>query len=859
MEGKSNLDTSVIDFLLSLDIDDEDVETIKLKLKENGYKTLQNLIADPPKSIDQLVTLVGVPLRWANKIFDALGKLGQPTGPSLVNRIKSLIKPLDFQILSSFCPFPEYSSLRFLEAMKNHIQPFVQQFKPGSLFKCMITGLRRSGKTTLTKLFVYDCLSILQEHKIFVFIFDCKTLLDGRFSDGFLPWIRQFFNCLKYYLPDEAQDYLQQFQKEYLYQLTSKFESRSSTEVDNCYGELIDSVYTLAQDFGFSQVFYVLDEFEKTFPIWSDQKGIPMVKSFNQILKVKIDDSYSQNYFLITGTDALQLAVACIGGGNDGTSLLTRCLENGRISTSGVVSFEDFAHEMKENMLEFEFPRICGVWTQFTDYGGIASYLAQVLKEKDLAELILEGVQQDFANIPRILHFKPHLKSSEDIGTVMNSIKRDFLLLLNGAKTEYLNDAVLNFSGFFRDSKACVKIATIVYGRFFDTEKLPLGLPTVLQLEINSSVLGWKIQEAVASHIETNINISQNISFFSGNTEKVHETFQKFFKIEHLDYSFLNIGQLEPNTLYFDKGIPTSQRWIQSHLPGIDAMSCNIEDNFVSVFALQIKSSKKLEKSSVDNTIFKFLAHRQYGSVLCSLINGCFNSKIKKGTLKIVLEPGSLDVTSKSYSYLKSQSNGFDSLSFTFETTNNQTYTGTVMLYILIVGSFDLRLLSQYKGIRFVWGYNQLKNFLGRSLEYLLLNKRIHVISIMPGEDPHIGQLEMNDRNYKTIKIFSDRLYKGWLSHICLNDTTVDDLKTYFTNKFNFLTTTDVHLIERESGYELKFDHTLKRRRLELLKKKKQQNKKQKYQLEESLEGEKNSHPCSESDEDSNDGDWKND
>eukprot|EP01124_Arcella_intermedia_P026136 TRINITY_DN483_c0_g5_i1.p1 TRINITY_DN483_c0_g5~~TRINITY_DN483_c0_g5_i1.p1 ORF type:complete len:1004 (+),score=211.79 TRINITY_DN483_c0_g5_i1:131-3142(+) len=95
MEGKSNLDTSVIDFLLSLDIDDEDVETIKLKLKENGYKTLQNLIADPPKSIDQLVTLVGVPLRWANKIFDALGKLGQPTEIKLAPPNGSVIKKIN--------------------------------------------------------------------------------------------------------------------------------------------------------------------------------------------------------------------------------------------------------------------------------------------------------------------------------------------------------------------------------------------------------------------------------------------------------------------------------------------------------------------------------------------------------------------------------------------------------------------------------------------------------------------------------------------------------------------------------------------------------------------------------------------
>jgi len=359
------------------------------------------------------------------------------------------------------------------------------------------------------------------------------------------------------------------------------------------------------------------------------------------------------------------------------------------------------------------------------------------------------------------LKFKPGLWEENEHTT---KIREDLILILNGFEPVNINKNIMHLTGFLKNSKLSVKIASIVYEYVF-TPSLPPGLSTLLQIEWNSSVLGWKIQETVANHIHSIIKnrslFNTTINYLAGGIDKKQDTFLEINKIEHLDYSLLHVQtELKPNILYFDMGSPSKDRWKQAHLPGIDAIAyTGIIDNSVKVVALQIKSAMNLNYSSIDNTIWRFLVHRkESGSVLRTFLSGCFSTYLD-GTLKITMTTdrnNSIDVTQISEEALKNtlQIEKFHSLNFRLCDDQKRKIEGVVDLYILVIGSFNTNILNHYPGVRFIWGLNQLSSLMGeKSLDYLKLNTRFRIISICRMELDF--DLTQYDNNYKKVTVYS--------------------------------------------------------------------------------------------------------
>jgi len=149
-------------------------------------------------------------------------------------------------------------------------------------------------------------------------------------------------------------------------------------------------VIIIASLFGFSKVFFQLDEFDR-----------------NQIFKNCINVEYSYAHFFDNWYWCLTI-ICCLYW----------------VIRIWWYMFEDFK---AEGVDPNNFCLSQDSWCTYS-YGGVGSYLACENRDKSLVYLIWEGINQDFDNITKILKFKPNLWGPNHEDTLFK-IKEDLHLI----------------------------------------------------------------------------------------------------------------------------------------------------------------------------------------------------------------------------------------------------------------------------------------------------------------------------------------------------------------------------------------------------------------------------------------------
>ena len=721
----------------------------------------------------------------------------------------------------------------FLEDIRLFEQRLYNLLTQGQL-ECMISGVRCSGKTTLMKVFVALYYKEIQAKNLFVFHFDFK--LTEKFTSVYLflqQWLETFFimaqRQISFFETSDSDEFFGQIKKEAIKIFEDSFRAVDNACVGDLYFQLIVVIRDMARSLGFKDVLFLLDEFDKTFPILEKNDGtLPFKKSFNWAIKTFLAPETEFKNVILSGTEVIQMAIAgSNGGSHDDIDLIIKKLDNRVFSTTGLVKPETF---LKTVCPDFNFPfdtytRRVTIWE---DFGGLPGYLSILAEPGEdqltiLKSKIAQGMHQDFVYFQNILHFKPHIteRTGYTLESYIKLFKGDLLQLYNG-DSDGLFLKIFNAHNvvtFVEKVKVDIRILHEVFLTTFRVDFLALPTRLLLGAEVNTAMLGWTIQDACLAYIKSiPPNINSNAKqlrlqhFYWGNDQMSSGMSEfEFYSTEALDYTVLsNQNELKPGCLYFDTGrADLDQHPRQSHLPGVDALLlCLLEQlsgiKRILIPAFQIKSGRILSLKSVYNTIFKFLFKRRAGySVLTRFICLCCKE----------IEPSSVRV------YITSQQDGIDHqeeittneelkesleapiccISFKARLKlTNQEVEGSVPIYIVVAGYFDQSVFQHYPGVHFIWGPNQLTGILGReSVDYLRRNPRFLNVSII--EDEALSRL---DPNYepKVMKILEDdhssesRFYQ-------LKNTPIEVILQYIAQEETLNFYEEVKVQEFEGGY----------------------------------------------------------
>eukprot|EP01088_Endostelium_zonatum_P019765 TRINITY_DN69_c0_g1_i13.p1 TRINITY_DN69_c0_g1~~TRINITY_DN69_c0_g1_i13.p1 ORF type:complete len:988 (+),score=150.58 TRINITY_DN69_c0_g1_i13:804-3767(+) len=177
----------------------------------------------------------------------------------------------------------------------------------------------------------------------------------------------------------------------------------------------------------------------------------------------------------------------------------------------------------------------------------------------------------------------------------------------------------------------------------------------------------------------------------------------------------------------------------------------------------QVKSTIQLKKESIDNTICKYFSLRVEGNVCGQILKKMYGwTESAQNNLRFYFKIRDAkakeyywNVTGSDTKQLLETIKGGDFMGAYYTYTGDDVLVlGEVSIFMIIAGSFDSDFLSQYAGVKFVWGPKQLEPFFGMyAMERILRNRRFRIISIFPDEDKTYDLTKVDDSFVKKILI----------------------------------------------------------------------------------------------------------
>src|SRR5689334_6777356 len=121
--------------------------------------------------------------------------------------------------------------------------------------------------------------------------------------------------------------------------LKKKYSSPDEITINTYYFELFKITKTIVNAFGFSEILFLVDEFERSFQKFKlDDSSDPFKIPFNNSLKEVIEGLIYYTHFILAGTDAIQMAFAG-GNGTNSIPVITRSLNENIYSTSKKIDY----------------------------------------------------------------------------------------------------------------------------------------------------------------------------------------------------------------------------------------------------------------------------------------------------------------------------------------------------------------------------------------------------------------------------------------------------------------------------------------------------------------------------------------
>lgn len=506
-----------------------------------------------------------------------------------------------------------------------------------STIRLLLTGERRSGKTTL----LYEIIQVLlDDHEVFKkfliipvhwrsFFESIPNLCFPLFVE---KWVAHLKKCLKanghdISLVDAGVVELQQ-----LLENSRGIVVIEEKECLSMWMQALDIINQIAHKLN-KEVLWIADEFESTFwelSVQRDSKDVMMIVPLNTALRRIM----APGYYLIAGTDFVQLAFANWNISTTNVLRETQQFEGGRtISTQGIVSIQDFALEMamsQEQAEHLEF-RWQGNKLTVSDFEGLPGYLALLAASKDLwgqkDELVplLDQIRkrwtQDIENIENINKFTRKMPNA------LVAFHHDLRLLcapvISGEKRQnfqFLKDEVISVLSSQKQLSAVDYYLTGVVG---EETRLWYSIRNMVLRVSLSSILRESIPNDLAFRVTTEIdsvNIGNDIDIIMREHFQTHKGKEltlpsgDILRVDNTDAFECKDGtaSLQLNVIYHDA--PNKK------VKGFDFLSGQFHLGTKYIFYLENKLHF-LTKAVLINKLNKFILNAYAASIAARLFS----------------------------------------------------------------------------------------------------------------------------------------------------------------------------------------------------------------------------------------------